>query len=169
MWKGRPLGFLVFFFFSLLFGHDVLVLFSLSLMAIFASLNVNGLCDVRKREASLQWLNHFGADFVSLQETHVTTPQECQAWFSASGFFSLTSVGTSHSCGSVLLYKPVYTFLRSWADEEGRFVMGEFSLHGVTFRVASVYASNRNPGREEFFDYVVDQVDPGVPTVVCGV
>ena len=36
------------------------------------------------------------------------------------------------------------------------------------FRVACVYAPNRNPGREEFFGDVCGWVDPYVPTVLRG-
>ena len=74
-----------------------------SLMAVFASLNVNGLRDTGKREAFLQWLSHFSADFVALQETHAVAPHKCQLWFSAAGFSSLVLVGSVHSCGTVLL------------------------------------------------------------------
>lgn len=123
-----------------------------SLMAVFASLSVNDLRDTGKREVFLQWLSHFSVDFVSLEETHVVTPQECQSWFSAKGFSSLASVGSAYSCGSILLYKPTCTFVRSWSDDEGRFIMGEFLFHGVTFRVVCLYASNGNPEREEFYE-----------------
>ena len=138
------------------------------LMATFVSLNVNGLRDAGKREAFLQWLSHFSADFVSLQETHVTSFQECRSWFSAMGFSSLASFGSVHSCGSVILYKPTYTLVRSWSDDDGRFIMGEFLFHGVTFRVVCLYAPNRNPEREQFYEYCTNRIDPAVPTVLCG-
>ena len=152
-------------FFSLLMGAWSLLF---SLMAVFASLNVNGLRDTGKREAFLQWLSHFSADFVALQETHAVAPHECQLWFSVAGFSSLVSVESVHSCGTVLLYRPMYTLVRSWSDDQGRFVMGEFSFHGVTFRVVSLYAPNRNPEREDFYASCIDRIDPAVPTVLCG-
>ena len=40
--------------------------------------------------------------------------------------------------------------------------MGEFLLHGVTFRVVCLYAPNKDTEREEFLDYCVDHVDPVV-------
>lgn len=38
----------------------------------------------------------------------------------------------------------------------------------MTFRIASLYAPNRNPQRDEFFVSCVPVVDPSVPTFVCG-
>ena len=39
----------------------------------------------------------------------------------------------------------------SWFELEGRFLMAEFSRRDSVFRIASVYAPNRNPERDEFF------------------
>ena len=39
--------------------------------------------------------------------------------------------------------------------------MAEFSRRGSVFRIASVYAPNRNPSRLDF-------ADPSVPTILCG-
>ena len=36
------------------------------------------------------------------------------------------------------------------------------------FRIASVYAPNRNPERDEFFTSCLDFADPSVPTILCG-
>ena len=36
------------------------------------------------------------------------------------------------------------------------------------FRIASVYAPNRNPERDEFFTSRLDFADPSVPTILCG-
>ena len=36
------------------------------------------------------------------------------------------------------------------------------------FRIASVYAPNRNPERDELFTSCLDFADPSVPTILCG-
>ena len=36
------------------------------------------------------------------------------------------------------------------------------------FRIASVYAPNRNPERDEFFTSCLVFADPSVPTILCG-
>ena len=89
--------------------------------------------------------------FACLQETHCTSSREAQQWFSSYGFSVVASPGSIHSCGSVILYRPMYTLVNSWADSEGRFVMAEFRRHGITFRVACLYAPNPNPARGNFF------------------
>ena len=59
-------------------------------------------------------------------------------------------------------------FANSWVELKGRFLMAEFSRRDSVFRIASVYAFNRNPERDEFFTSCVDFADPSVPTIVCG-
>ena len=44
----------------------------------------------------------------------------------------------------------------------------EFSCRGKVFRVATVYAPNRNPDRNDFFDSVSSKMDVSVPTILCG-
>ena len=51
---------------------------------------------------------------------------------------------------------------------DGRFVLVELAFRGAVFRVASIYAPNRNPDRDEFFVRCVNAVDPSVPTLLCG-
>ena len=115
----------------------------------------------------LQWLSHLSLDIVCLQETHITSPNECSAWFSSYGYMSV-SPGTNHSCGVVVLYRPCYYVTKTWIEPGGRFVMLEFSHHNVVFRVACLYAPNRNPARDDFFASRPNFIDPSVPTIVCG-
>lgn len=77
----------------------------------FITLNVNGLRDPNKRMALLQWLSHLSLDFVCLQETHVLSAVECTNWFSSYGYSTVTSPGSNHLCGSVILYRPRYSLV----------------------------------------------------------
>ena len=137
-------------------------------MASFLTLNINGLRDANKRMAFLQWLSHLSLDFTCLQKTHVTSVAECISWFSSYGFLSTVSPCSAHSCGSVILYWPRYTLLNSWVDSSGQFVLAEFQDCDVIFRVACIFAPNRNPDRDTFFSFVSLKIDPSVATVVCG-
>ena len=127
----------------------------------FVTLNVNGLRDANKRASLLQWLSHLSASFVCLQEVHTSSCDEAQRWFSSYGFEVVASPGSIHSCGTVLLYRPTFNLLKVTRDSVGRLVLCEFSFHDRTFRVCSIYAPNRNPDRDDFFD-------PSVPTILCG-
>ena len=137
-------------------------------MARFLTLNVNGLLDPNKRMSFIQWLTGVSADFICLQETHVTSESECFSWFSSLSFSTLCSPGSSHSYGTVLLFRHSYSLCRSFTDSAGRFVCGVFDFDGISFKVVSLYAPNHDPGRSDFFHFVSDQVDPSVPTVICG-
>ena len=66
-------------------------------------------------------------------------------------FLTVTAAGTAHSRGQVLLYRPSFSFVNSQVELEERFLMAELSRRNSVFRIASVYAPNRNPERDEFF------------------
>ena len=134
------------------------------------TLNVNGLRDADKCSGVQQWLRSLPSpvDVVCLQETHCLSEAECSSWFSSSGFSYLVSPGSVRSCGCIVLFRPSLSLVRSWSDDAGRYVQGEFSFHGVTFRVLCIYAPNRNPARDLFFNQLDVLVDPATPTVLCG-
>ena len=100
------------------------------------------------------------------KETGVTDAAEATSWFSSSDFLTVTAPGTAHSRGQVPLYCP--SFCHSWVEREGRFMMAEFSRRDSVFRIASLYAPNRNPERDELFTSCLDFADPSVATLLCG-
>ncbi len=133
-----------------------------------ATLNANGLRDPNKRMGILQWLSHLAFDIVCLQEVHVISLEECSTWFSSYGYLVAASCGSNHSCGTVILYRPVFSLIFSSSDSNGRFVSCDFLRRDCRFRVVSLYAPNVNPQRDDFFDYVNSMVDLSLPTVLCG-
>lgn len=100
--------------------------------------------------------------------THCVSDFEGQSWFRSSGFLSVVSPGSNKSGGCIILYRPALSLVKSWSDDDGRLLQCEFVLLGKTFRVVSLYALNRNPARDLFFDEVIPFVDPAIPTVLCG-
>ena len=117
------------------------------------TINVNGLRDAAKRAGVVQWLQALPSpiDIVCLQEVHCTSVEECTRWFSSSGLSCVVSSGSVHSCGCVVLYRPRLSLVGSWSDADGRFLQCEFSFQAKLFRVACIYAPNRNPARDTFF------------------
>ena len=113
-------------------------------------------------------MSHFSADFVALQETHASSCQDCSSWFSPYGYSVVSSPGSAHSCGVALLFRHRFVLTKSVADKRGRFIMAEFKLDEVSFRLACIYAPNRNPDKKAFFDFVSDSVDPAIPTLILG-
>lgn len=61
-----------------------------------------------------------------------------------------------------------YSFFNSWCEVPGRSLLYEFSLHDVSFRVLCLYAPNRNPVWDLFFNGISEVIDPSIPTVLCG-
>ena len=116
-----------------------------------ATLNANGLRDANKRMGFLQWLSHFSFDIVCLQELHAVSLEECNRWFSSYGFLVCASCGSSQSCGTVVLFRPVFSLLSTSCDSNGRFAACDFLYRDQRFRVISIYAPNTNPQRDGFF------------------
>ena len=103
--------------------------FSFVLMALsILSLNCNGIRDRSKRTGLVQWLRSLSlvVDVVCLQETHCVSQIECDLWFSSSGFSSCLSSGSNHSCGCIILYRPLLSFVGSWVDTVGHYLQCEF-------------------------------------------
>ena len=146
----------------------VLFLFIMALSVL--SLNANGLRDVDKRGGLVQWLSSLPSpvDVICLQEAHCLSEAECRFWFLSLGLTCLVSPGSAHSCGCIMLFRSTINFVRSWIDDSGRYVQAEFTFQDVCFRVLCVYAPNRNPAWDLFFDHLDALVDPAVPTVLCG-
>ena len=82
-------------------------------MFTIITVNVNGLRDPNKSMSFLQWLSHLSADVVCLQECHVLSCAEVDSWFSPYGCLALSSPGSVHSCGSVILYRSTFTLVKS--------------------------------------------------------
>ena len=133
-----------------------------------ATINVNGLRDCNKRMGFLHWLSHLSLDIVCLQEVHVLTSAEGSSWFDSFGYRSFVSPGSNHARGTVILFRPTFSLSGSFCDTEGRFVLCDFTFRGKFFRVASLYAPNVNPDRDNFFSFVLAKIDPSVHTFLCG-
>ena len=144
----------------------LLLLMALSVL----SLNCNGIRDQPKHAGLVQWLRSLplSVDIVCLQETHCLSLSECSLWFQSSGFSCALSCGSVHSCGCVVLFRPSLSLVNSWGDDDGRYLQCEFVFCGKSFRVCCIYAPNRNPACDQFFDDLRVKVDPSVPTILCG-
>ena len=145
---------------------SLLLLMALSVL----SLNCNGIRDQPKRAGLVQWLRSLpvSVDIVCLQETHCLSLSECSLWFQSSGFSCALSCGSVHSCGCVVLFRPSLSLVNSWGDDDGRYLQCEFAFCGISFRVCCIYAPNRNPAHDQFFDDLQVKVDPSVPTILSG-
>ena len=93
---------------------------------------------------------------------------ECDLWFRSSGFLSVVSPGSKKSYGCVVLFPSPLSLVQSLADEEGCLFQCEFSFRDQSFSVVSLYAPNRNPVRNQFLEQLADEVDPSIPTLLCG-
>jgi len=99
--------------------------------------------NLNKRIALTHRLGRLSVDFVSLQETRnvagMLSLEECSAWLSHFRFLSVASMVSALGCDTVLLYRPIYSLIKSLSDADGRFVMGEFQRRGITFRFACLF------------------------------
>ena len=70
-------------------------------------------------------------------------------------------------CGVVVLYCSVLECRSVVCEFDDRFVLVEFTLCGSVFRVASIYAPNRNHDCDTFFVRSIDSIDHAIPTLLC--
>ena len=77
-----------------------------------------------------------------------------------------SSYGSLRSCGCIILYRPTYNLLNSHIDLEGRFLLCSFSFRDISFNISCLYAPNRNPARNDFFDRLADTIDLTFPTFI---
>ena len=84
------------------------------------------------------------------------------------GLSVLASPRSPRSCGCAILYKRKLTLVAAFCDANGRLLHCSFSFAGVTFNVACLYAPNLNLARDQFFDNVLNVVNPDPPTILCG-
>lgn len=134
------------------------------------TLNCNGIRDQSKRSGLVQWLRSLPVcvDVVCLQETHCVSSAECSVWFQSSGFDSVVSPGSPHSCGCIVLHRSSLSLVKSWSDTDGRCLQCEFLFCSKLFRVCCIYGPNRNPARDEFLQDLDTGIDPSIPTILAG-
>ena len=48
------------------------------------------------------------------------------------------------------------------------FFFFSFSFRDISFSISCLYAPNRNPARNDFFDELADTIDMTFPTFICG-
>lgn len=144
-----------------------MMVYSLSLIMAalsIVSLNVKDARDSSKWAGLVQWLRSLSVipDIICLQEMHCISLDEC-----ISGFYSFAvSPGSVKFCGCIILFHLSLSLVNLWCDSDGRFLQCEFSFFGKTFRLACVYAPNRNPARDQFLDEFYARLDPLIPTVL---
>ena len=86
-------------------GHFVLVF----VMAVFVTININGVRDSVKRLSFCHWLSSFSFDVVCLQELHCVSEDEVKSWFLS--FSVVASVGSNKSCGVAVLFSRPFCLL----------------------------------------------------------
>ena len=135
-------------------------------MALFITINVNGLRDSAKRLSFCHWLSALNVDVVCLQELHAVSKEEVKSWFPS--FSVVGSVGSNKFCGVAVLFKPTFLLVISVSDSSGRFVRARLSRAGATFDVVSLYAPNLWSDQLLFFPLLLPPLDPGVPLFCAG-
>ena len=144
--------------------------FSLTMACFCLTLNCNGLRDEGKRRGLLQWLSPLNPSFICLQETHAVSDVEIASWFLPFGHLLLASHHSRKSAGVAIFASrssPV-SVVQKWRDSDGRFACVQVDFRGAVFRIASIYAPNRNPARDAFYDGISPLLDPIVPNIVAG-
>ena len=143
------------------------------------TLNIQGLRAPDHRHTLFSWLNCVKADIIALQETHSTSQDEFRSWVAEESsannniqrYSVVSSPGSIRSRGVAVLYKPSLEVQRVITDDEGRFVIIFFSdaaSNSSPFQLINIYGPNRKQLGEEFFESLFSQIDPAMPSILCG-
>jgi len=123
------------------------------------SLNVRGICSLKKRKAVLIWLNKQNAD-IFLQETYSTKEIENSWRYQWKGpiFFAHD---TNRSCGVLILVKDSLEFEMNSvsADENGRYILLNTTIQGAEYLFGNLYALNKVKEQCSFFEELQQNLD----------
>jgi exonuclease III len=75
------------------------------------------------------------------------------------------------SAGVAVLFKSSLKLVTTFHDDAGRLVIAHFSdpsCDSSPFQVVSIYGPNRRQLGEDFFTSILPQIDPSLPTFLCG-
>ena len=117
------------------------------------TLNVNGIRDYKKRSILFDFLKRGKYDVIFLQETHISSVDECVLWNRESGFKGYWSLGTTSSCGVGILLRDSsrFTHCAFRCDGEGRIITLDCSFNNQDFRFISIYVPTDGSQRIEYF------------------
>ena len=109
------------------------------------SLNVRGLNSSRKRRQVFRWWHQQQSDIIFLQETY-SSPESIKKWDTEWGGKIVSSHGSSHSRGVMILFKPrLYAYVdfeKIAADNFGRCILAKTIIDGTKLVLVNIYAPN---------------------------
>ena len=118
----------------------------------FASLNVRGINNFRKRRSVFAWCKKQKVDLIFLQKTHSTENHESQ-WMKEWGSQIIFSHGSSDARRVAVLFKRGLDIkiLNCNKDPEGRFIMLKAEIKEKRYVLVNVYGPNRDNKAVKFF------------------
>ena len=116
------------------------------------SVNVRSLSNFKKRRAIFTWCRKRNADFIFLQETHLTIEHE-MSWKHEWGAEIISAPGTSDARGVAVLFKRGvdYKIHSKLLDPEGRYIILKAEIQEKPVVLINVYAPNKNTELTLFF------------------
>ena len=112
---------------------------------------MRGLNGSRKRREIFRWLHQQQSDIIFLQETYSST-LTIKMWETEWGGKSISSHGSTHSRGVMILFKPRLNvhLEKTIADKHGRFIIAESVMDGKKFVFMNIYAPNESTRHVQF-------------------
>ena len=115
------------------------------------SLNVRGLNGSRKRRQVFGWLHQQKSDIIFLQETY-SSLDAIGRWEAEWGGKIVSSNGSSHSRGVMILFKPRLdvNIEKITEDKYGRYTLAEIVIDNTKVVLVNVYTP-KNPSQQVVF------------------
>jgi len=137
----------------------------------FATINVNGLSDPRKRARVFNTLELADYDVIFLQETHVASQSVADSyskeWKGVSHWSYTPSIASK---GVAILFKRGLTAVIETViiDRQGRFCKITCNINNINFQLIAIYGPNQVKERLLFLDLVHKLIVPNLLTIIGG-
>ena len=122
------------------------------------SANCQGLRDKLKQFDVLDYLSHFGPNIICLQDTHLTPNEENQLRSLTDCECYLNGYKTNSRGVAILLKNNFeHKVVHSDFDNDGNFIVVDFSTQNISFRLINIYAPNVDTPK--FFENIRNLVE----------
>lgn len=122
---------------------------------VVGSLNVRGINREVKRKGLYDWIEQKKIDIMMLQECYCT-PDTNDRWSDEWGGECFFSNGTSHSCGTMILFRKGLdiSILESKIDLNGRYIILKVDLAGEEFVLVNIYGPTKQNEKNQFYEHL---------------
>ena len=135
-----------------------------------ASLNCEGLHNLRKQKLIQEYCKREKIDVLFLQETHINSQKQATEISKILGGKTFWTFGTNRSRGCAICIFDNFEFTvdKFIKDFEGRLIFVDITIDDRSFRLINIYCPNDDKDRAEFFQNCIQYVNTSRVVIMGG-